>query len=171
MRSPAVRHVQLVLATFSFAVCFTAWGLVSAFAPHFRELYHLTGTEVAFLVAVPVLLGSLARVPMGLLTDRLGGRLVYTVLPLVVAIPVFLVPSLGSFRALLVTAFFLGLAGSSFAVGVGFVSPWFSREQQGAALGAYGMGNIGQSIAVFVGPVLAFPSAGRPSSALPRSRS
>src|SRR5690242_20086411 len=67
---------QLALGTISFAVCFTAWGLVSAFAPTFRSLYHLTATEVALLVAVPVLLGSIARVPLGILTDRRGGRLV-----------------------------------------------------------------------------------------------
>ena len=70
-------------------------------------------------------------------------------------VSVALVPMVGSYQTLLVTGFFLGLAGSSFAVGVGFVSPWFPRERQGSALGVYGMGNIGQSIAVFLGPVLA----------------
>ncbi|HEY2772433.1 MAG TPA: MFS transporter [Candidatus Binatia bacterium] len=146
---------QLVLGTVSFAVCFTAWGLVSAFAPTFRSLYHLTATEVALLVAVPVLLGSIARVPLGILTDRRGGRVVFAALMAIVAAPVAIVPVAASYRALLVTAFFLGLAGSSFAVGVGFVSPWFSRARQGTALGVYGMGNIGQSLAVFLGPVVA----------------
>jgi NNP family nitrate/nitrite transporter-like MFS transporter len=146
---------QLALATLSFAVCFTAWGLISAFAPRFRELYHLTAFQTALMVSVPVLLGSLARIPMGMLADRLGGRVVYTALPLVVAIPVFIVPTLTSYHSLVFTGFFLGLAGSSFAVGVGFVSRWYSADRQGSALGVYGMGNIGQSIAVFVGPLLA----------------
>lgn len=155
MTASASRTGQLVLATISFAVCFAAWGLVSAFAPRFREIFQLSAFETSLLVAVPVLLGSLARVPMGLLTDRLGGRWLFTALMLVVALPVFLVPSAGSFRALLVTAFFLGLAGSSFAVGVGFLSPWFPPARQGTALGVYGVGNAGQSAAVFLGPVLA----------------
>jgi NNP family nitrate/nitrite transporter-like MFS transporter len=153
--SVSTRGAQLALGTVAFAVCFTAWGLVSAFAPTFRDLYHLSGFSTALLVAVPVLLGSLARLPMGLLTDRFGGRAVYGLLTLAVAVPVALIPSLSSYRALIITSIVLGLAGSSFAVGVGFVSPWFPAGKQGGALGVYGMGNIGQSIAVFAGPVLA----------------
>jgi NNP family nitrate/nitrite transporter-like MFS transporter len=149
------RSGQLVLATVSFAVSFAAWGLVSAFAPRFREIFQLSAVQTSLLVAVPVLLGSLARVPIGLLTDRIGGRWVFVGLMLVVAAPVWLVPSAGSFQALLATAFLLGLAGSSFAAGVGFVSPWYPPDRQGSALGVYGLGNAGQSLAVFLGPVLA----------------
>jgi NNP family nitrate/nitrite transporter-like MFS transporter len=133
-------------------VCFAAWGLISAFAPVFRQRFHLSATQTALLVAVPVLLGALARLPMGMLADRFGGRIVFSVLMLVVAAPVALVPSAASYRNLLVVAFFLGMAGSSFAVGVGYVSRWFSMESQGSALGVYGLGNIGQSAAVFLGP-------------------
>ena len=136
-------------------VCFAAWGLISAFAPVFRQRFHLSATQTALLVAVPVLLGALARLPMGMLADRFGGRIVFSVLMLVVAAPVALVPSAASYRNLLVVAFFLGMAGSSFAVGVGYVSRWFSMESQGSALGVYGLGNIGQSAAVFLGPVVA----------------
>ena len=143
------RH--LLLGTISFTVCFAAWGLISAFAPVFRQRFHLSATQTAFLVAVPVLLGALARLPMGMLADRFGGRVVFTVLMFFVAAPVALVPSAASYRNLLVVAFFLGMAGSSFAVGVGYVSRWFSMESQGSALGVYGLGNIGQSAAVFLG--------------------
>src|SRR6478672_13920683 len=83
---------QLLLGTISFTVCFAAWGLVSAFAPHFRQLLHLSATQTAFLVAVPVLLGSLARIPMGMLTDRFGGRTVFSALMFFVALPLLLVP-------------------------------------------------------------------------------
>src|SRR6516165_8531851 len=148
-------RVQLVLGTVSFAICFAAWGLISAFAPRFRELFHLTATQTAFLVAVPVLLGSLLRIVTGMLADRFGGRAVFAVLMLVVAIPAYIVPLVASYQSLLYVAFFLGIAGSSFAVGVGFVSRWFPPEKQGGALGVYGLGNIGQSAAVFLGPVLA----------------
>lgn len=148
-------NLQLALGTISFAVCFAAWGLISAFAPRFRELFHLTATQTAFLVAIPVLLGALLRIVTGMLADRFGGRAVFAGLMLAVAIPAYLVPAVGSYRDLLYAAFFLGIAGSSFAVGVGFVSRWFPPESQGGALGVYGLGNIGQSAAVFLGPVLA----------------
>jgi len=153
LRLPAAR--PLALATISFAICFAAWGLISAFAPQFRELFRLSAIQTALLVAVPVLLGSLARIPIGMLTDRFGGRVVFSLLMFVVAVPILLVPQAKDYRSLLIVGFFLGLAGSSFAIGVGFVSRWFSAERQGSALGLYGLGNIGQSAAVFVGPVLA----------------
>jgi predicted MFS family arabinose efflux permease len=129
-RDPSnTRH--LALATVSFAVCFAAWGLISAFASRFREVFALSATETALLVAVPVLLGSLARLPVGILADRFGGRLVFTVLMLLVALPAWLVPTAGSYRMLLWIAFFLGIAGSSFPVGVGYVSRWTPAERQG----------------------------------------
>ena len=147
--------LPLALGTISFAICFVAWGLIAAFAPRFRDTFHLSATQAALMVAVPVLLGSLARLPVGMLADRFGGRLVFSVLMLLSAIPAFLTPMARTYDQLLVGGFFLGLAGSSFAVGVGFVSRWFSAEKQGSALGAYGLGNIGQSAAVFLGPVIA----------------
>src|SRR5262245_32603904 len=119
---------QLAVGTISFAVCFAAWGLISAFATRFRDAYHLSASQTALLVALPVLLGSLARLPMGLLTDRFKGRSVFTALLLFCAIPALLVPMASSFAALVATAFLLGMAGSSFAIGVAFVSPWFPKE-------------------------------------------
>ncbi|HLJ45167.1 MAG TPA: MFS transporter [Bryobacteraceae bacterium] len=151
----AQKSGALVVGTISFTLCFAAWGLIAAFAPRFRDLFHLSATQASFLVAVPVILGALARIPMGMLADRFGGRLVFTVLMLAACLPAYLTPLATSYRELLVAGFFLGLAGSSFAVGVGFVSRWFSAERQGSALGVYGLGNIGQSAAVFLGPVIA----------------
>ena len=147
------RH--LALGTLSFTLCFAAWGLIGAFAPRFRELYGLTQSETALLVAVPVLLGSLARIPMGILADRFGGRAIFTILMAAVAIPVWIAPQQTSYNGLLIVAFLLGLAGSSFAIGVAYVSRWTPPERQGGALGVYGLGNIGQSAAVFLGPLIA----------------
>jgi nitrate/nitrite transporter NarK len=90
-----------------------------------------------------------------MLADRFGGRAVFALLMVIVAVPAYVVPMASSYRMLLYVAFFLGMAGSSFAVGTGFVSGWFPPERQGGALGIYGLGNIGQSAAVFLGPVLA----------------
>ncbi|MFZ0590920.1 MAG: MFS transporter [Bryobacteraceae bacterium] len=147
--------VQLALGTFSFVVCFAAWGLISAFAPLFRETLHLTATQAAFLVAVPVILGALARIPMGMFADLYGGRVTFTGLMIAAAIPPLWASVVSSYGMLLAAAFFLGLAGSSFAVGVGFVSRWYPPQKQGTALGIYGLGNIGQSTVVFLGPILA----------------
>src|SRR5262245_49892950 len=147
------RH--LAVSTIAFGICFAAWGLISAFAVRFQERLHLSGTETAFMVAVPVLLGSLARLPMGILSDRFGGRVVMTLLMAAVAVPVYLVPAAGTYRTLLVAEFFLGLAGSSFSVGVSYVSRWSPPDKQGSVLGVYGMGTIGQSAAVFLGPLVA----------------
>jgi MFS transporter, NNP family, nitrate/nitrite transporter len=144
---------NLAYGTISFAICFAAWGLISAFASDFRRELGLTAQSTAFLVAVPVLLGSLARLPMGMLTDRFGGRLVFTVLFLLVGGAAAIVPLAHDYDTLVAFAFCLGLAGSSFAVGVGYVSRWFPPERQGTALGIYGLGNMGHSAAVFLGPV------------------
>ncbi|HEU5331000.1 MAG TPA: nitrate/nitrite transporter [Thermomicrobiales bacterium] len=147
--------VMLILATLAFALCFAVWGLISPLAPTFRELYHLNGAQVGLLLAVPVLLGSLARLPLGLLTDRYGGRLLFSALMLVLLAPVALAGLTSSFGALVGVSFFLGLAGASFAIGVPFVSRWFPPERQGFALGIYGMGNIGTAVSNFTAPRLA----------------
>jgi MFS transporter, NNP family, nitrate/nitrite transporter len=149
----STRH--LALGTISFTVCFAAWGLISAFAFRFRQSLHLSATQTAFLVAVPVLLGSLARIPMGMLTDRIGGRKAFSILMFFVALPLVLVPLARTYGNLLIVAFLLGMAGSSFAIGVGYVSRWFPMDRQGSALGVYGLGNIGESAAVFLGPLVA----------------
>jgi NNP family nitrate/nitrite transporter-like MFS transporter len=145
----------VALGTLSFAVCFAAWGLVSAFAVRFRDRLHLTATETALLVAVPVLLGALARLPMGILADRFGGRAVFSALMAAVAVPVYLVPAAPTYGTLLVAALFLGLAGSSFSIGIVYVSRWSPPDRQGSILGVYGLGTMGQSAAVFLGPLLA----------------
>jgi NNP family nitrate/nitrite transporter-like MFS transporter len=146
----------LVLATLSFALCFSVWGLVAPLAPQFQELYRLSSTQISVVIATPVLLGALFRIPMGLLTDRFGGRVVFPILMLVVIVPVLFIGLLGgSFGGLLFWGFFLGLAGSSFAVGVPFVSKWFPPHMQGLALGVYGLGTIGTAVAAYTAPAIA----------------
>ena len=145
----------LILATISFAISFAAWGLIGGLAPVFSVGYSLNASQTALLVAVPVLLGSLARLPMGMLTDRFGGRRVFTGLLVFSSFAALVVPLTNSYGSLLVAAFLIGMAGSSFAVGAPFVSRWTTAAQQGTALGIYGLGTIGQSLAVFGGPVVA----------------
>jgi NNP family nitrate/nitrite transporter-like MFS transporter len=146
---------NLAFATISMALGFAAWGLISAFAPTFRAELGLNAQATALLVAIPVLLGSLARIPVGLFTDRFGGRVMFPLLFVLVALATVIVPTARTYQQLLAYAFLLGLAGSSFAIGAGFTSRWFPPEKQGTALGIYGLGNVGHSFAVFLGPVLA----------------
>src|SRR5690606_8807211 len=148
-------RTPLALATASFALAFAAWGLIAGLAPVFADLYGLTASQTALLVAVPVLLGSLARLPMGILTDRFGGRGVFTALLLTSALAAWIVPMTSGFGMLLASAFFIGLAGSSFAIGAAFVARWTPSAAQGMALGVYGLGALGQSLAVFGGPLVA----------------
>jgi MFS transporter, NNP family, nitrate/nitrite transporter len=152
-RSPA--NQNLFLATMAFAVAFANWGIISGLAPLLRKELGLSVTQASVMIAIPVLLGSVGRIPMGLLTDRYGGRIVFSIL-----LAFTIVPAVGlyidrSYSSLLFWGFWMGLAGTSFAVGVAFVSGWFPPSQQGTTLGIYGAGNIGQSVAVFGGPVLA----------------
>jgi MFS transporter, NNP family, nitrate/nitrite transporter len=145
----------LALATISFMLSFAAWGLVGGLASVFTALYRLSASQTALLVAVPVLLGSLARLPMGMLTDRFGGRFVFTALLVFSSLAASVVPSTASYGSLLVAAFLIGMAGASFAVGAAFVSRWTPPANQGTALGIYGLGTLGQSLAVFGGPLVA----------------
>lgn len=146
---------ELLLSTLAFAVAFALWGMISPLAKTFQTQFHLTESQAWLVLAVPVLLGSLGRLPMGMLADRWGGRIVFGVLLLVSAACAFALSYATSYAALIAGGFALGLAGTSFAVGVAFTSKWFPPKKQGFALGVYGAGNIGQSIALFSLPVLA----------------
>jgi NNP family nitrate/nitrite transporter-like MFS transporter len=148
-------YLALVLATLAFTLCMAVWGLIGALAPLFRARYGLTATEVGLLVAIPILLGALARLLLGLLTDRYGGRATFTLLLLALMVPVGLAGLARSYGELLLVGVPLGLAGAAFSVGVPFVARWFPPTQQGAALGIYGMGNGGIAVASLVAPPLA----------------
>lgn len=150
-----MRKGQLFLATIAFAISFSVWGSISALAPTFKDLYGLSGTQVGVMLAIPVILGSLFRIPVGILADRFGGRAVFSVLLAFGIIPAAGAALMHSYNALLFWGFFLGISGSTFAVGISFSSRWFSAKQQGLALGIFGIGNIGQSVAVFGAPHIA----------------
>lgn len=145
----------LFFSTTAFAVSFAVWGLIAALAPTFTELYNLSATEKSLMIAIPVLLGSVGRLGAGMLADRFGGRLTFSALLIFSAFAAVAVGFSTSYSQLLIFGFLLGVAGTTFPVGIGFTSKWFAQEKQGMALGVYGMGNIGQSVAVFGAPVLA----------------
>lgn len=144
----------LALSTVGFAITFAVWGMIAALAPKFVQMYHLSFLQKSLLIAIPVLLGSVGRLPMGILADKYGGRIVFGLLLLFCLIPAVGASLTNSFASLVAWGFVVGCAGTSFSIGVAFTSKWFRAEQQGTALGIYGMGNIGQSVAVFGAPAL-----------------
>lgn len=155
MRQQSSAQLQLALGTGAFALCFAVFGSLSAMMPILSKQMHLTAIEKSVAVAMPVLLGSLGRIPLGMLTDRWGGRSVFTAVMALSLIPAFLMGGVQDYAHLLIYGFFIGIGLASFSVGVGFVSGWYSAEKQGFALGVYGAGNIGQSLAAFGAPVIA----------------
>jgi NNP family nitrate/nitrite transporter-like MFS transporter len=154
-RDQATARTQLALGTGAFALCFAVFGSLSAMMPILSRQMHLSAVQKSIAVAIPVLLGSLGRIPLGMLTDRLGGRSVFTAVMILSIIPAFLMGGVQDYAHLLIYGFFIGIGLASFSVGVGFVSGWYSAERQGFALGVYGAGNIGQSLAAFGAPLLA----------------
>jgi MFS transporter, NNP family, nitrate/nitrite transporter len=154
--SPRAARPALALATLAFLTCFYAWSLLGPLAPGLQQQLHLTEVQVGWMVAVPVVMGSLMRIPMGVLTDRLGAMRVFPALMLFSALPLgALAVWHQAYWQLVAFGFLLGLAGSSFAVGVPFVSRWHAGRDQGGALGIYGMGMGGTVLAALSAPTLA----------------
>ncbi|WCK52423.1 NarK/NasA family nitrate transporter [Aneurinibacillus sp. Ricciae_BoGa-3] len=145
----------LIMATIAMAVTFAAWASLSPLASQLQKLYHLTATQKSLLVATPVLLGSIMRIPLGILTDRFGGKKMFALLLMFIVIPLVGVSFANSYGAYLFWALFIGMAGTSFAIAIAYVSRWYPAEKQGTVLGITGMGNFGTAIAGFAVPTLA----------------
>jgi len=146
----------LALATVAFATCFYAWALLGPLGPDLQDELDLSDFQTSAMVAVPVLLGSLMRIPLGWLTDRYGGRSVFSALMAFMPLPlVALALWHSSLGPILVFGFLLGFAGASFAVGVPFVNAWYPPQRQGFALGIYGMGMGGTVLAGLTAPTIA----------------
>lgn len=148
------RNTVLFWSTLSFTLFFAVWLQFAILGIAIQETLSLTAEQFAVLISVPVLTGSLLRLPLGILTDRFGGRLVMSVLHLIVAVPCFLISGAQSYMSLAFYGFLMGLAGTSFAVGIAWNAAWFPAARQGFALGVFGAGNVGASVTKLIGPVL-----------------
>ncbi|MBK9115010.1 MAG: MFS transporter [Betaproteobacteria bacterium] len=129
---------------------------------------NLNETEFGLLVATPILTGSLIRLPLGILTDRYGGRIVYFLQMLSVVIPTWLLSYATEYWQYLVLGLFVGVAGGSFAVGIAYSAAWFSKERQGTAMGIFGAGNAGSSLTKFIAPLIIAASATASWRAVPQ---
>ncbi len=151
---PAARTAYAVLfvSTLAFTVCFAVWMMFGVIGIPIRRDLQLTNTEFGLLTATPVLMGAIMRLPFGVWTDRYGGRLVFTILLVACAAPVFLLSYASAFWELLVIGFLLGTVGASFAVGTPYVARFFPKERRGFAMGFFGAGTVGAAVNMFVAP-------------------
>lgn len=144
----------LISSTLSFTVCFMVWMIFAVLGIPINEKLGLSQTQFGLLAAMPVLSGSLARVPLGIWTDRYGGRIVFFCLMLFCVPAVFLLQYATSYWQFLALGLWMGLIGGSFSVGTPYVAKWFDREHQGFAMGIFGAGNAGSALNKFIAPAL-----------------
>ena len=138
------QYRALALSTLAFTVCFAVWTIFSIIGVRIKQDLGLSETEFGILVATPVLTGSISRIFLGIWTEQLGGRRVFSILMLVTSVCVFLLSYVETYWMFLIAALGVGLAGGSFIVGIAYTSYWFEEERQGTALGIFGAGNVGK---------------------------
>lgn len=142
--------MALIMGTLAMLVSFMAWSSLAPLAAQITKDLSLSVSQKTFMIATPVLLGSIMRIPMGYLSDRFGGKKMYIILMIFVLIPLFFIPmalASHSFGMLIFLAFLLGMSGTSFAIAISYISVWYPPEKQGLVLGIAGVGNIGNAVA------------------------
>ncbi|MGB4361296.1 MAG: nitrate/nitrite transporter [Rhodoferax sp.] len=144
----------LIVSTFAFTVCFMVWMMFAVIGIPIKKTLDLNSTQFGLLMATPVLTGSLIRVPLGIWTDKFGGRIVMTLLMASTVPAIWLMSYATEFWQYLTIGLFVGLAGGSFSVGTPYVARWFPKHQQGFAMGIYGAGNSGAAVNKFLAPAL-----------------
>lgn len=156
MQDKAKAYRVLLMNTLAFTVCFAAWmmnGVLITFLVD-NGIYKWDKAQMGWLIGIPVLSGSLVRLPVGVWTDKYGGRIVFTLVMLAAAIPMYFVSHAQTYQDFILLSLGFGLAGTGFAVGIAYTSVWFAKNRQGTALGIFGVGNAGSAITSFGAPVL-----------------
>ena len=144
----------LIVSTLAFTVCFMVWMMFAVIGIPLKKTLGLNATEFGLLTAMPVLSGSLIRVPLGIWTDKYGGRIVMAALLAITVPAIWLMAYATAYWHFLVIGLVLGLAGGSFSVGTPYVARWFPKNRQGMAMGVFGAGNSGAAVNKFVAPAL-----------------
>ena len=139
-------------STTAFTVCFMVWMMFAVIGIPIKETLKLNETQFGILVALPVLTGSLIRLPLGMWTDRFGGRIVFFILMLSTVVPIWLIGHATEYWQFLVTGLFVGIAGGSFTVGIAYCARWFPKNRQGLAMGIFGAGNTGAAVNKLIAP-------------------
>ncbi|WP_185992692.1 NarK/NasA family nitrate transporter [Streptomyces sp. 130] len=147
---------NLIMATIGFTLTFWAWNLIAPMSGDYKERLGLSSFQQSLLVAVPVLVGSLGRIPVGALTDKFGARLMFPLTSALTILPVLLlIPAKNSYGAMLAVGFLLGVGGTTFAIGIPLVNSWFPPAKRGLALGVFGMGMGGVALSGYFTPRIA----------------
>lgn len=147
--------VQLPLQTFSLMAGFMVWSILAPLMPYITQDISVEEGQKAIILAIPVILGSILRIPIGYYTNLLGSRLVFLVSFIILLFPVFYLSQAHSTTGLMVAGFFIGLGGAIFSVGVTSIPKYFPKEKHGFANGIYGMGNLGTAVSSFLAPPIA----------------
>ncbi|KAF3978266.1 MAG: NarK/NasA family nitrate transporter [Methylococcales symbiont of Iophon sp. n. MRB-2018] len=145
---------SLAISTIAFTVCFAVWTIFSIIGIQIKQNLGLNDSQFGLLVAMPILTGSLSRIFLGIWTDQFGGRIVYFCLMITTSLATWLLSTVSTYEMYLLAALGVGLAGGSFAVGIAYVSRYYESEEQGTALGIFGMGNVGAAVTSFGAPFL-----------------
>ena len=146
---------QLTLQTLSLVVGFMAWSIISPLMPYISQDIKINPGQLSIILAIPVILGSILRVPFGYLTNIIGAKWVFFCSFIILLFPIFFLGQAQSPGMLMASGFFLGVGGAIFSVGVTSVPKYFSKDKVGLANGIYGMGNIGTAISSFLAPPIA----------------
>ncbi len=149
-------HRILTLNTVAFAICFACWTMNGVLVTYLVDngIYNWSVIEMGWLLGIPILSGSLMRLPIGILTDKFGGKPVFSLLLFLCSIPLFLLYFADSYAMFALLSFCFGMVGTSFAVGIAYTSVWYPKHWQGRALGIFGMGNAGAALTTFMAPTL-----------------
>lgn len=150
-----VKKIQLPLQTFSLIAGFMMWVILSALIPFIKEDINLSANQLALVTAIPVVLGSLLRIPIGYWTNRFGARNLFTISFLLIMLPIFYISIADTFFDLILGGLLIGLSGAVFSVGVTSLPKYYPKERHGFVNGIYGVGNIGTAITTFSAPVIA----------------
>lgn len=155
-KATAKSHKILFFNTLAFTVCFAVWMLNGVLVTFLAEnhVFDWGPIEIGWLLGIPVLTGSIFRLPAGILTDKFGGKPVYGILLLLCSVPMFLLSFANSFISFALISFGFGLTGVSFAIGIAFTSVWYPKEKQGTALGIFGAGNAGAALTTLFAPTI-----------------
>lgn len=154
------QNMVLASSTIAFTVCFMVWMMFAVLGIPIQKTLNLNNTQFGLLAAMPVLTGSLVRLPIGLMTDKYGGRIVFFILMMITVVPIYLMAYATEFWHFLVLGLFVGLAGGSFTVGIAYVAKWFDPQNQGFAMGVFGAGNAGSALTKMIGPSIIAVGAG-----------